>query len=65
MNYKENEDHIELDDLDSRLFDCADVLDISHNGEEVQSQLATGLVDKIYRRPEGPEISIRNAPIGS
>lgn len=26
MNYKQNEDHIDLDELDSRLFDCADVL---------------------------------------
>lgn len=45
-------------------WDEPDILDINHNGKQVQNQLTTGLVDKIYRRPDGPEISIQNASLG-
>lgn len=36
----------------------------THNGHQVTSMVTTGIVDKIYKRPSGPEISIKNAPLG-
>lgn len=45
-------------------WDEPDILDIEHEGHQVDSMLTTGVVDKIYKRPDGPEVSIKNARLG-
>jgi len=45
-------------------WDEPDIHGIEKDGSQVDSMLITGVVDKIYKRPNGPEISIKNAGIG-
>jgi hypothetical protein len=56
-NIKVNETVVEWDepDLDERS---------TRDGHRVNSMVTTGVVDKIYKRPNGPEISIKNADLG-
>lgn len=37
---------------------------IKRNGHSVNQMITTGIIDKIYKRPNGPEISIRGAKLG-
>lgn len=45
-------------------WDEPDIMDIEHEGHQVDSLVTTGVVDKIYKRPDGPEVSIKNARLG-
>jgi len=38
--------------------------DIKRDGLRVNSMITTGIVGKIYQRPDGPEISIQGASLG-
>lgn len=37
---------------------------IKRDGHRVKSMITTGIVGKIYKRPDGPEICIRGASLG-
>jgi len=45
-------------------WDEPDIQGIKKEESQVDSMLITGVVDKIYKRPSGPEISIKGAKIG-
>lgn len=45
-------------------WDEPDIIDIEYDGHQVTSMLTTGFVDKIFKRPDGPEITIKNASLG-
>jgi hypothetical protein len=37
---------------------------VTRDGHRVNTMVTTGVVEKIYKRPNGPEVSIKNAHLG-